>query len=42
MTSNESMKFFAEEGLKFEIESSLEFLMNNKIIKTWSRRFQNY
>lgn len=33
MTSNESMKFFAEEGLKFEIESSLEFLMNNEIIR---------
>ncbi|WP_084486330.1 DEAD/DEAH box helicase [Methanobrevibacter wolinii] len=40
MTSNESMKFFAEEGLKFEIESSLEFLMNNKIIRPGPEGFK--
>lgn len=33
MKTNDSMSFFAEEGLKFEIESSLEFLMANKIIR---------
>lgn len=33
MTSNPSMSFFAEDSLKFEIESALEFLLQNRIIQ---------
>jgi len=33
MTVNESMSFFAEESLKFEIESALEFLLKNGILQ---------
>ena len=33
MTANSSMSFFAEESLKFEIQSALEFLLQNQILQ---------
>ena len=33
MTNNPSMSFFAEESIKFEIETALEFLLKNGIIR---------
>jgi helicase len=33
MSNNPSMSFFAEESLKYELESALEFLLKNRIIR---------
>ena len=40
MSNNPSMSFFAEESIKFEIESALEFLLKNGIIRASPEGFK--